>query len=95
MPLQRVRLTQLASRIILPLIAFVLARVALSIAARSAGYKPMLASTWMRWDSAHYLSVAARGYEFFSCARVPGYNSGRRSAATQHGYLATRCSFGV
>ena len=74
MPLQRVRLTQLASRIILPLIAFVLARVALSIAARSAGYKPMLASTWMRWDSAHYLSVAARGYEFFSCARLPGYN---------------------
>jgi hypothetical protein len=74
MPAVPARVTSLANRLVPPLVAFVLSRFALTAVARLSGFKPLLAKTWSRWDSAHYLSVAAHGYEFFSCARLPGYN---------------------
>lgn len=43
-------------------------------AATKTGHDPWLAETWSRWDSAHYLAIADKGYEFFSCARMPGYD---------------------
>lgn len=70
----RSRLLALAQRVAPPLLAFVLARLVLHTVARAAGYKPLLAQTWQRWDSAHYLSIATGGYELFSCARLPGYD---------------------
>jgi len=30
--------------------------------------------TWIKWDSGHYLTISERGYEFMSCAELPGYN---------------------
>jgi hypothetical protein len=68
------QIKELHNRFVPPLIAFVVARLVISWAARSAGFKPMIAATWIRWDSAHYLSIATGGYEFFSCARLPGFN---------------------
>jgi hypothetical protein len=62
------------ARVLPPVAAFIMARVVLHWAARTAGYKSSLTATWHRWDSAHYLSIADHGYEFFSCARLPGYN---------------------
>lgn len=43
-------------------------------AAASAQQDGWSAFSYSRWDSAHYLSIAERGYEFFSCARFPGYD---------------------
>lgn len=40
----------------------------------AAGISPMLPSSYVRWDSGHYLKIAASGYELFSCARVPGWD---------------------
>ncbi|OJH36206.1 hypothetical protein BON30_34160 [Cystobacter ferrugineus] len=45
-----------------PLAAFVLARGLLFIAAFKAGQVPWLAGAWVRWDSGHYLSLAANGF---------------------------------
>lgn len=53
---------------------FLLARFRLDRSATFAGVDPFEFGAWSRWDSAHYLSVANHGYEFFSCARVPGYD---------------------
>jgi hypothetical protein len=61
-------------RVAPPLFAFLIARALLAWAANKTGHNPWLAETWSRWDSAHYLSIAERGYEFFSCARVRGYD---------------------
>jgi len=57
-----------------PIAAFLLARVSLVLVAASVGERATKAKAWSRWDSAHYLSIAERGYEFFSCARLPGYD---------------------
>ena len=40
----------------------------------AAGVAPMLPSSYVRWDSGHYLAIATSGYEFFSCARLAGYD---------------------
>ncbi|MDQ6822229.1 MAG: hypothetical protein M3076_18120 [Actinomycetota bacterium] len=32
------------------------------------GFDPLRASTWARWDSGLYLSIARRGYDLFPCA---------------------------
>lgn len=74
---QAIRSTAFASRaaqLVPPLFAFVLARVSLLVAAARAGEHGLQAQAYSRWDSAHYLSIAERGYEFFSCARLPGYD---------------------
>jgi hypothetical protein len=55
-----------------PLVTFVLARLFYAWAARAAGFDPWSAGSWRRWDSGHYLAIATRGYEMFSCARIGG-----------------------
>ncbi|ATB41919.1 hypothetical protein CYFUS_007395 [Cystobacter fuscus] len=50
-----------------PLGAFVLARGLLFIAAFKAGQVPWLADAWVRWDSGHYLSIAANGFILHPC----------------------------
>jgi Gpi18-like mannosyltransferase len=75
-PLAPARHLELSTLLVPPLIAFVFSRILLSWVARSAGFKPLLAETWSRWDSSHYLSIATGGYEFFSCAQLPGFNPG-------------------
>jgi hypothetical protein len=57
-----------------PLVAFALARLMLTVIAKKARLPAFQANTWGRWDTAHYLSIAQRGYEFFSCAKMPGYD---------------------
>lgn len=68
----------LSSRIsrffIFPFIAFLLSRGMASLAAWKAGFDPLKADTWIRWDSGHYLKIAERGYEFVSCQSI-GYSS--------------------
>lgn len=55
-----------------PLLTFVVARLFFAWSARAAGFDPWRASSWRRWDSGHYLAIATRGYEMFSCARIGG-----------------------
>lgn len=57
-----------------PLAVFALARLLLWRSAAQVGVDAWSASAWTRWDSFHYMSIANRGYEFFSCARLPGYD---------------------
>lgn len=59
-----------------PLLAFAIVRVMLSLIAKDAGFPPLRGDTWGRWDTAHYSSIAERGYEFFSCSKMglPGYD---------------------
>ena len=64
----------LTARLAPPLAAFLLARAVLATSAAASGYAPLRPETFLRWDSHHYLSVAERGYELFSCARLPGYD---------------------
>lgn len=70
----RANVVRVATRLVPPLIVFAVARSVLALAAWGAGVKSTRASSWCRWDSGHYLSVAQNGYEFFSCARLAGYN---------------------
>jgi hypothetical protein len=44
--------------------------VLISVAA-SAGYDPLAAGTWERWDSEHYLRLADHGYSLERCPRAP------------------------
>jgi hypothetical protein len=44
--------------------------VLLSVAA-GAGYDPLAAGTWERWDSEHYLQLAGDGYSLEHCPRAP------------------------
>ena len=57
-----------------PIVAFALARWLLWWAAKRTKTDAFTAEAWSRWDSAHYLSIAEKGYEFFSCAKLPGYD---------------------
>jgi hypothetical protein len=50
-----------------PVLAFSLARTVLSAAATSAGLPAVRAGSWCRFDCAHYVSIALRGYEIFPC----------------------------
>lgn len=51
-----------------PLLAFGLARIVLSAAAVSAGDPPLRPGSWCRFDCAHYVGIALRGYEIYPCA---------------------------
>lgn len=61
-------------RIVPPLVVFIIARMRLWRSAIFAGADPSDPHAWARWDSGHYLSIASHGYEFISCAKVPGYD---------------------
>ena len=67
---------ELARRLGWPLAAFGAARLFLWGLAAREGYPPFASSTWSRWDSAHYLSIAARGYELFPCPPAWGWPGG-------------------
>lgn len=55
-----------------PLGAFIAVRILFSEAAAAVGLDAWNAASWDRWDSGHYLAIATRGYEYFSCARIGG-----------------------
>lgn len=57
-------------RFLPPLLAFLAARALLWLAASHAGADPWIAQSWAFADSAHYLSIAERGYELFSCSEL-------------------------
>jgi hypothetical protein len=50
-----------------PLVAFVLATALLWVVAARTGYPPRQATTWARWDSGQYVSIAVRGYYTVEC----------------------------
>jgi hypothetical protein len=57
-----------ATRLLLPpLVAFVLATALLWVVAARTGYPPREATTWARWDSGQYVSIATRGYYTVEC----------------------------
>src|SRR5438309_11904972 len=51
-----------------PIAAFALAGGVLCVVAVAAGFNPLHASTWIRWDSGIYLWIAKDGYVLFPCA---------------------------
>ncbi|WP_211259178.1 hypothetical protein [Dyella japonica] len=56
-----------------PLMAMLLVHLVMGMAALHSGASnPMDPAMEARWDSGHYLAIADKGYEFFSCASVPG-----------------------
>ncbi len=58
----------LARAVLPPLLAFALARSVLGAAALAAGVPPLRAGSWCRFDCAHYVGIALRGYEVYPCA---------------------------
>jgi hypothetical protein len=59
-------------KVLVPLGAFLAARLLFAAAASALGYAPFDAALWKRWDSSLYLSIAARGYDLVECSRI-GY----------------------
>ena len=59
---------RVALAVLPPLLAFGLARVVLSAAALAAGDPPLRPGSWCRFDCAHYVGIALRGYEVYPCA---------------------------
>ncbi len=57
----------LARAVLPPLLAFALARVVLGAAALSAGVPPSRPGSWCRFDCAHYVAIALRGYQLGPC----------------------------
>ena len=55
-----------------PLLAFLVARALLFVAALTTNVGPLDPSSFRRWDSDQYLSIAHRGYYLIECART-GY----------------------
>ena len=64
---ERHRLSVLAGALGPPLIAFLLARVALFIAARDSGYPYFRYLSWHRFDSGFYVDSATKGYTYLRC----------------------------
>jgi hypothetical protein len=50
-----------------PLIAFLLATALLWVVAARTGHPPYQATTWARWDSRQYVSIATSGYYALTC----------------------------
>lgn len=50
-----------------PFVVWLVAQTLVMVVAARAGYDPWSPSTWNRWDSGHYLSIAERGPELFRC----------------------------
>ncbi|HEY1416701.1 MAG TPA: hypothetical protein VGF41_02315, partial [Myxococcaceae bacterium] len=63
---------RLAVALLPPALVFAGVRWLFSVAASRAGFDAAYAGTWRRWDSGHYLDIAARGWELFSCAWLGG-----------------------
>jgi len=55
-----------------PALVFAGARWLFAFAAARAGFDAADPFAWRRWDSGHYLVIAVRGWELFSCARLGG-----------------------
>src|SRR5438874_5123279 len=51
-----------------PLVIWAGVATTVAVAAAAFGYAPFHGSTWARWDSRHYLTIAQGGYDFFRCA---------------------------
>jgi hypothetical protein len=58
-----------------PLAAWLAAAALLCGAATATGHNALHASTWARWDSAHYVAIARHGYELHRCRRGEGTNA--------------------
>jgi Gpi18-like mannosyltransferase len=57
-----------------PLVALLLQRLVVVVTAWVAGYNPFAPSSWVRWDSGHYLGIAAGGYQAPAhCTAESGY----------------------
>jgi hypothetical protein len=62
----------MAAALLPPLVVFAGVRWLLAIAAARVWFDAWNPLSWRRWDSGHYVYIAARGWEFFSCARLYG-----------------------
>jgi len=63
---------RLAAALLPPLLVFAGVRWLFAMSAAQVGWDTGTPFTWRRWDSGHYLDIASRGWELFSCARLGG-----------------------
>ena len=63
---------RLAVALLPPALVFGGVRWLFDLAASRAGFDAAYAGTWRRWDSGHYLDIASKGWELFSCAYLGG-----------------------
>lgn len=68
------RATRLLSQLVPPVVCFLLSRGMLHAAAVSTENNPLDPNTWLRWDSAQYLSIASVGYYVSRCVGLEGYD---------------------
>ena len=65
-------MARVAVAILPPALVFAGVRWLFALAASRAGFDASNPFTWRHWDSGHYLDIAARGWELFSCASLGG-----------------------
>lgn len=63
---------RLAGGLVPPVLVFLGVRWLFAIAAARVGFDASNPLAWRRWDSGHYLDIAVRGWELFSCAWLGG-----------------------
>lgn len=63
---------RLAVALLPPALVFGGVRWLFAVAASRAGFDAAYPGTWRRWDSGHYLDIAVRGWELFSCGWLGG-----------------------
>jgi hypothetical protein len=63
---------RLAAALLPPLVVFAGVRWLFAMSAERVWFDPWNPLSWRRWDSGHYLDIAVKGWEFFSCARIHG-----------------------
>ena len=73
--------------LVVPLLAFLLAQSFLYLGLPYEHQNFLLSSTWIRWDAGHYIQIAEKGYEYFSCAGHFGYPEGDKSMCGNAGWF--------
>jgi len=63
---------RVAVAVLPPALVFAGVRWLFAFAAARVGFDAANPFAWRRWDSGHYLVIAVRGWELFSCARLGG-----------------------
>jgi len=63
----------LLEQLTLALLVFIFSQCVLAVVLKYCDFGYFSSLNWIRWDSAHYLGIAEKGYEFFPCAGRFGY----------------------
>jgi len=68
-------LDRFKSAFLLTTTVFLIVQITLAIIAWTASSSYLDAKSWSRWDAHHYISIAVKGYETYTCENIEGLNA--------------------